>query len=136
MMKAHDTVTIHDLRSLEQAAMEIKRCAERMRSIAASCRKLARAGEPVICVGLSTLAYREVMALMRAGQDFDKYQRQPGRRFTPRALALWASRLFFGGATFQIEHRVFTMPTIKADDERIGVPWKDAVHDHACSVED
>ncbi len=82
-----------------------------------------------ICVGLSTLAYREVFAFMSAGQSFERYRALKGRRWTAVGLAAWAARLFFAGATFHVGGRAYTMPKIAKDDPRLGLPWNDSVHD-------
>lgn len=86
-------------------------------------------GQTRICVGMSVLARREVLAFMQAGQDFAKYRKVPGRRFSAVGLAAWAARLFFGGSTFHTAGRTFVMPEHVEEDARVGVPWPDSVHD-------
>lgn len=75
-----------------------------------------------ICVGLSTLAHREVTDFMKAGQDFAKYRRLPGKRFSAVGLAAWAARLLYAGAIFHMGGREFRMPKITHDDNRCGLP--------------
>jgi hypothetical protein len=82
-----------------------------------------------ICVGLSLLARREVTAFMVAGQDFKRYRELPGKRWSSVGLAAWAARLYYAGAVFHMGGRAFKMPTISADSDRVGLPWKDSVHD-------
>lgn len=82
-----------------------------------------------ICVGLSVLARREVTAFMQAGQDYPRYRKVAGRRFSAVGLAAWAARLYYAGAVFHLGGRQFVMPSVQADDVRATVPWKDAVHD-------
>lgn len=82
-----------------------------------------------ICVGLSILARREVLAFMQAGQDYKRYRARRGRRFSAPGLAAWAARLYFAGAVFHIGGRTFTMPTVTEDDHSAGLPWNDEVHD-------
>lgn len=91
--------------------------------------KPTAAREGHICVGQSILAFREITAFMNAGQDFNRYRKMPGKRFSAVGLAAWAARLFYAGATFHLGGRTFTMPKIEADDPRVRVPWKDMVHD-------
>lgn len=86
-----------------------------------------RGGREHICVGLTVLAWREVGAFMGAGQEAQRYLKLPGKRFTMTGLAAWASRLHYGGAMFHMGGRAFRMPTV-ANDPRVGVPWKDSVH--------
>lgn len=93
--------------------------------------RFTQAGKERICVGLSILARREMTALMNSGQEFSAYKRIKGKRFSPVALAVWASRLYYGGAVHELAGRSFTMPDRVEDDPLVGVPWKDAVHDEA-----
>lgn len=91
-------------------------------------------GTARICVGLSVLARREVTAFMTAGSDFVNYRRLPGKRLSARALASWAARLYYGGATFHVGSRAFMMPERVAEDPRVGVPWKDSVHNNEATT--
>lgn len=85
-----------------------------------------------ICVGLTILAKREVHHFMECGGDFRRYKRTPGLRMTLEGLAMWAARLLYPGATFNIDGRILTMPDVAdlpiAD---VTVPWSDEVHTKA-----
>lgn len=85
--------------------------------------KFTRAKESHICVGITVLARREMHAFMVAGTNFEQY-RAAGGRFTLRALAMWASRLNYGGAVFDIGGQSLTMPHVNADDDRVRLPRK------------
>lgn len=90
--------------------------------------KFTKSQDARICVGLATLARREVTAFLAAGQNFDRYSELPGRRWSAVGLAAWAARLYYAGSVFVLGSRKFTMPKIEGDDARLGVPWKDSVH--------
>jgi hypothetical protein len=81
-----------------------------------------------ICIGLTILARREVQTFMEAGQEMRYYRQRPGKRLTAAGLAGWASRLYFGGAIFNLGARSFRMPEHVEDDPRVTVPWADSVH--------
>lgn len=91
--------------------------------------KPAKGGHLRICVGVTVLARREMMAFMASGTSPERYRaRRPGRRFTMTALAAWASRLAVRGAVFIMGGRNYQMPSNVEDDPRVRLPWKDAVH--------
>lgn len=91
-------------------------------------KRVAENVEQRFCVGLCVLARREVYAFTGTSWNMKRYLAIIGRRFSLHGLAAWASRLYFGGATFAVGDRVFTMPTITEDNPDVTVPWRDAVH--------
>ncbi len=82
-----------------------------------------------VCVGLTTLARREVTAFMVHGTDYAKYAgAEPAKassRMTLLGLAAWASRLMYAGATLGVGRRVLKIPVV-GDDPKVQFPWEAA----------
>lgn len=83
--------------------------------------KPAKPGHGRVCVGITILAKREVVAFMVAGNNMGRYRRQVTRPMTLLGLASWASRLLFVGATLEIGEASLVIPEVE-DNPEVQIP--------------
>lgn len=91
-----------------------------------------RGAEPRICVGLTILARREVVAYLSTGSpSVAKHRARGGIRFTIEGLATWAARLLHPGAVFETFSLTDGLVRLRLpateDHPDVRLPWDDKV---------
>lgn len=90
--------------------------------------KATPAKEGRVCIGLATLAQREILHFMQCGMDPAKHRQAKGLRFSVKALAMWAGMLLHSGSIIQAPGSPAMRIPKPRPNPGVITPWPDEVH--------